>query len=68
MQTPYTAKIKEMAPGFDPRHVEAYMRSEHPTLDALSPRHFRSEVGIAVCCIVEGGLDMAERVAKSFGL
>ena len=32
----YQAKIKELSPASDPRHVEGYMRLEHGTLDQLS--------------------------------
>ena len=52
----------------DPRHVEAFMRLEHPTLDGLDRRQFDSEVRIAIACIDEGGLIEAEACAESFGL
>lgn len=68
MSTPYTRIITTLAPGYDPRHVEAYMRVEHSTLDSLSNQRFRTEVSIARACIREGGLEMAERIAQSFGL
>lgn len=67
MTTPYEKQIRQIAPSYDPRHVEAFMRSEHPTLDGLSPSRFRSEVRLACACIDEGGIAMAEQVAKSFG-
>lgn len=51
----------------DPRHVEGYMRLEHSTLDGLSVYQFRKEVFISIACIKEGGVDMAESNAKSFG-
>ncbi len=66
--TPYTDKIAPLAPSYDPRHIEAFMRSEHPTLDGLSPSRFRAEVKMAMACVDEGGLELAERVARSFGL
>lgn len=71
MTTPYTARIAALlnpADTIDPRHVEAYMRVEHSTLDGLSARRFASEVVIARQCIRDGGRDMAERIAQSFGL
>ena len=52
----------------DPRHVEGYMRLEHSTLDGLSSAQFKKEVFISIACIKEGGIDMAESNAKSFGL
>jgi hypothetical protein len=33
-----------LAPDDDPRHLEAYMRSEHGALDHLSRDAFRAEV------------------------
>jgi hypothetical protein len=34
--TLYQTKIEVLFPASDPRHVEAYMRLEHGTLDQLS--------------------------------
>lgn len=67
MTTPYADQIKRIAPTFDPRHVEAFMRSEHGTLDHLSPDRFAAEVAMACFCIKDGGQDLAERLAKSYG-
>lgn len=67
MATPYEHKIRELAPSHDPRHVEAFMRSEHGTLDHLTPSRFRTEVGAAIACIREGGADFAEKLARSYG-
>jgi hypothetical protein len=64
----YQARIREIAPYCDPRHVEAYMRSEHSTLDHLPPEQFEREVRIAVGCIEQGGTDIAETLARSYGL
>ncbi len=52
----------------DTRHIEAFMRSEHSTLDHLPSDRFRTEVVIALACIEEGGRENAERIARSFGL
>lgn len=51
-----------------PAHVEGYMRIGHSTLDGLSPGEFSMEVEIALACIDEGGIEQAERNARSFGL
>lgn len=64
----YQQRISELAPGFDPRHVEAFIRVKHSTLDGLSQSEFRHEVKVAQGCIEMGGVAMAERVARSFGL
>ena len=54
--------------GFDPRHVEGYIRLAHPTLGSLSWPEIRREVRIAIACIREGGSEAAERNAVLFGL
>jgi hypothetical protein len=64
----YQAKIKRHYPDSDPRHVEAYMRLEHGTLDHLTPKQFRTAAALAITCIIEGGIDAAEKLAKSYGL
>jgi len=69
----YAEKIREEIArqghiGVDPRHVEGYMRLEHPTLDGLDIRQFRSEVSIGIVCVRADGAVNAERNAKTFGL
>jgi len=60
--------VSESCAGMDPRHIEAYMRVGHPTLDGLSYPEFRFEVAVAIECIAAGGVQGAEALAKSFGL
>lgn len=65
----YQAVIKKISGnGYDPRHIEAYMRLEHSTLDGLSRTQFAHEVRIGMDCVDEDGVENAERCAKSFGL
>lgn len=64
----YATRIKNLAPGYSPRHIEAYMRLPGGTLDALSPGRFKAEVDIAKACIDHGGPEAAERLALSYGL
>lgn len=52
----------------DPRHVEAYMRLQYGTLDHLDRRTFRAEVRLGVGCVDEGGQELAETNARSYGL
>ena len=52
----------------DPRHVEAWMRVEHGTLNGLSPRRFAKEVSIALGCIAAASTQESESLAQSFGL
>jgi hypothetical protein len=71
--TPYTERIRETLDdlgyhGFQPNHVEAWMRLECGTLDHLSAQHFRREVMMAVQCIEGAGLYDTERLADTYGL
>jgi hypothetical protein len=52
----------------DPRHVEAWMREDHYTLDALSPSQFTAAVVRALECVSEAGRDMSEQLACAVGL
>ena len=52
----------------NPRHVEAWMRCEHPTLDALSRPQFAAEVAAGVACAQEAPADLSERLAHSYGV
>lgn len=64
----YRETIQKIAPMHDPRHIEAFMRSENGTLDHLSPSRFKSEVVMACLCIDECGESFAERIAQSYGI
>ena len=64
----YRDAIAALTPDADPRHVEAWMRLEHPTLDGLSPEGFAAEVRMAIACIAEAGPQESEALAASFGL
>jgi hypothetical protein len=68
MRAPYQHLIKQLVPEkYDPRHIEAFMRVRHSTLDGLSRSEFRKEVKLAMACIDEVGPTEAEKYAKSFG-
>ncbi len=54
--------------GVDARHVEAWMRIEHPTLDALSPAAFRAEALLAADATTDAGPTTSEALAASLGL
>lgn len=53
---------------YDIAHVEAWMRLEHGTLDALSPERFREEVVIACRCIAAAPIGESDALAQSYGL
>jgi hypothetical protein len=63
----YADRIRALEPHYDPRHIEAYMRLQYATLDHLDQATFEHEVDIAVACIQEGGIEAAERNARSHG-
>lgn len=43
----YTAIIRRLAPGEDPRLVEAWLRARHGTLASMDPVYFAREVKAA---------------------
>lgn len=51
----------------DPKIIEAWMRVEHSTLDALSRSRFRQEVKIALECADAATAEQNLSVARSFG-
>jgi len=53
---------------YNPRHIEAYMRLEHSTLDGLSSKQFDNEIKICIDCIKYDGIENAENCASSMGL
>lgn len=61
-------KLGAVADGIDPRHVEAWMRLEHPTLDGLSPAQFATEVRAGFLLVRASGSEESERLARSEGL
>ncbi len=69
----YQQTIREMAAlvgriGVNPRHVEAWMRLEHATLDWMDRERFRDEVEVAIACIDHAGTEQSEALARSLGL
>ena len=64
----YQRFIAERTQDIDPRHVEAWMRVEHPTLDGLSRAEFIAAMHAAVGCAIDAGAEESEALAASFGL
>ena len=52
----------------DVRHIEAWMRLAHPTLDEISREKFCSHVALALRCIDATGSETSEALAKCFRL
>ena len=50
---------------YDPRHVEAWMRIGHGTLDHLSRKQFAAEIPICAGCIDDAGIERSERLAET---
>lgn len=51
----------------DPRHIEAWMREEHATLDALDNRQWEHEVN-ACATMARSEPELSERLALACGL
>jgi hypothetical protein len=64
----YQRRIADLTQNVDPRHAEAWIRLEHPTLDGLSAAEFERGVEEALLCIRAAGPDESEALAASFGL
>lgn len=69
----YQQRIREeleamQLPAHDPRHVEAWMRVEHSTLDHLDGWAFRYAIRMAVLCLLAAGPEESEACAQSYGL
>ena len=60
--------IAERTKDIDPRHVEAWMRLEHPTLDGLSSTEFTEAMYAALATALDAGPEENELLAASFGL
>lgn len=63
----YAREIARLAPDYDPAQIEAWMRLEHGTLDALSPDAFAREVVMSCLCI-DADPHQSAALAKSYGL
>jgi hypothetical protein len=71
--TDYQERIRETAArlgrvGVNPRFVEAWMRSEHGTLDHLTPAQWRREIEECIAVVDHAGPALSERLARSYGL
>ena len=64
----YQKLIHEIVPAYNPRHIEAYMRIVHGTLDNLSRKQFANEVKICAIAVDMAGPEDSEELAKSFGI
>jgi len=64
----YQQYIAERTRDIDPRHVEAWMRVEHPTLDALTQKQFDEAMYAALAAAMDAGPEQREALAATFGL
>jgi hypothetical protein len=64
----YQRYIAERTKDVDPRHIEAWMRLEHGTLDGLSEQQFADAMSAALAAAIEAGPTESEALAASFGL
>ena len=54
--------------GANTRHIEAWIRVGHGTLDALSREMFEEEVEMAIACMGNRPEAESESLARSYGL
>ncbi len=64
----YQRHIAERTRGIDPRHIEAWMRVEHPTLDGLTAQQFNDAMYAALATAMDAGPEQSEALAATFGL
>ena len=64
----YQRLIAQHTREVDPRHIEAWMRVEHPTLDGLSREELLGAMYHAIADHLEAGDAMSESLAATFGL
>lgn len=64
----YRILLSQLVPDVDARYVEAWMRLELGTLDALSETEFAIVARAARRSVLLAGRDTSERLAQSFGL
>ena len=67
-RTSYQRLIAGHTRDADPRHVEAWMRVAHPTLDGLSRSEFVTAMYEALGQVQDAGPTESEALAASFGL
>jgi len=61
--------LKRLDRGYmDPRHVEAYMRLLHGTLDGISQEQLDRSARLCSSCVQAEGIRKAEELAQSYGL
>jgi len=63
----YQQRIAAIVPHVPPAAVEAWMRADHGTLDALTSGQFRLAALTAAQCVIEDPA-MTERLRASYGL
>ncbi len=64
----YDEMFRMFQPTYDPRHIQAYVLLEVQSLSGASEEKLRHEAQIAAACIDADGIQVAESLAKSFGL
>jgi len=63
----YQQRIATIAPDFDPASIEAWMRADHSTLDALTDDQFREAALESAQCVIEHP-DLTVELRRTFGL
>lgn len=61
-------RISGAAPGYNPRHIEVFVRMQHPNPESLPDAQFRKVVKIAKGRVDVGGVNNAESIAAMFDI
>ena len=64
----YAGVIRRLAPDEDPAHVEAWMLSEHGTLEAIRSTDFARAIKLAVDRVNSSDPATNDDLARSYGL
>lgn len=68
-RTMYREKIAKLAPGYDPAHVEAYMRAATSlNIESISDETFAEILRVACNLVDHHGLNEADDFARRCGL
>ena len=66
----YKALLAQVAPGTDPRHIQALLPADNGdyALDDLTPEQAAFCIAMAKACVQVFGADLVERIARERGI
>ena len=66
----YKALLAQVAPGTDPRHIQALLQADNGgcALDDLTPEQGAFCIAMAKACVQVFGADLVEKIARERGI